>query len=148
MNRVGIASRSLLVQSPVTRAVRGLKSKGTLLGLTTNLFLDGKAFIEGRSDRHEFAAALTVDTGITVGTTLAAGFVAGMVTGAVSGGLAANVALPLVGTVPGAVIGGIVGGVVGAAVAIGISYTLEEAGTRQLLVEKVADLFRSWEFTH
>jgi hypothetical protein len=134
----------LLPQSPTLRAVRSLRSWGTAFGIGLNLAADTHEFIEGNYDRHEYAASLTIDTGITIGITLAAGAFAGAVTGAVVGFVGGGVTVPILGSIPGAVLGGVIGGVAGIGAAIGLSAVVEATGVREFLVERVTDLYRSW----
>ena len=79
---------------------------------------------------------MTVDTGITAGSALLAGVVSGIVSGALVGGIA--------GVGIGAVPGAIVGGIVGAVVAIGGTSWLNSSGTRDSLVDSVADMYQKW----
>jgi hypothetical protein len=65
----------------------------------------------------------------------------------VVGGGAGTIALPIVGTISGAVVGGIVGAAAAIATSIIIGAAIEESGQRPVVVEAVADLYRSWTDT-
>lgn len=133
----------LLPQTPVGRAVRSLKSWGVAFGLGLNLATDTADYLEGGSDREEFAAALTIDTGITIAAALVGGAVAGGVSGMVVGWIGGS-AVPVAGNITGAALGGAVGAIAGIVVASLVIGAVYSSGTRSFLAEKVADLYRTW----
>jgi phage tail tape-measure protein len=144
VNWVRPENAELLHQSPALRAVRGLKSWGVTFGLGLHLAVDTYDYVNGDIDRHEYAASLTVDSGITIGTALVAGAVAGTVSGTVAGAAGGSIVIPVVGSVPGAVVGGVVGGLVGLVTGLVVGLVAETSGVRDALVESVSDLYRSW----
>jgi hypothetical protein len=125
-----------ILQSPLARARGGLVTGGTVLGLASNVITNGSLFISGETDRFEFAAALTLDTGITIASGLLGGFIAGAVSGAVVGGIAGFG----IGAIPAAVIGGLAG--IGGTMLLQTLF--ERSGARELVVDRIADMFRSW----
>ncbi len=135
---------NLVVQSPALRAVRSLKSWGVAFGIGLGLAYDTSEYLNGNYDRQEYAAALTIDTGITVGAALAAGAISGVVTGAIAGAVGGGIVVPIVGAIPGAVLGAVVGGIVGIVTAVGISLVIHGSGLRDSLIDSVTDLYRSW----
>jgi hypothetical protein len=134
----------LLPQTMLQRSVRSVRSWGVVLGMGLGLASDTLEFVEGRYDRQQYAAALTIDTGFTIASAVISGALAGAVTGAIVTGTAATVVLPIVGTVPGAIIGGLVGGVAGVFAALTLGTLFEGTGLRNLLIGKVADLYTRW----
>jgi hypothetical protein len=108
----------------------------TTLGLALNVAANSVDLAQGDIDRYEYAAALTVDTGITAGSAL----LAGVVSGAASGALVGGVAGLGIGAVPGAIIGG----VLGALAAISTTWILDRTGARDAMVDSVADMYREW----
>jgi hypothetical protein len=126
------------------QAARSLRSWGVAFGLGINLASDTARYIEGEYDRHEYSAALTIDTGITIGTALLGGWAAGATSGLVAGMVGGGVALPVVGSVPGAIVGAVVGGVVGLIASVAISSAVDATQVRPALVNRVADLYRGW----
>jgi len=146
VNWVRPENARLVAQSPTGRAVRGLKSWGVAMGLGLNLASDTSEYLEGNYDRQEYAAALTVDTGITIGAAMTAGAIAGFLTGALAGSVLGTVAIPIpgVGTLAGASLAGVLGAVVGigvVSIVVGIVYS---SGARTFVVDKVATLYRRW----
>ena len=126
------------------QAARSLRSWGVAFGLGLNLASDTAQFANGDYDRHEYAAALTIDTGITIATALAAGWAAGAASGLVAGMVGGAVALPIVGSVPGAILGAVAGGVVGVIASIAITRVVDVTQARSVLIDPVADLYRRW----
>jgi hypothetical protein len=114
------------------------------VGLGVNLVADSALYASGEYDRQEYAAALTVDTGFTIATTLISGAISGAVTGALVGGGTGTLVLPVVGTVSGAVVGGVIGAGVGIALALGIGRAFSGSGTRDHVIDSVADLYKEW----
>jgi hypothetical protein len=138
-----------LAQSPAVRAVRSLRSWGVVFGLGGNLANDTADFLEGEYDRHEYASALTIDTGITIAAALFGGAVAGFVTGGLIGTALGTVAIPIpiVGTLSGAAIAGVIGGIAGI-FAAGLAVSgIQASGVQDLLIDKVATLYRGWTDT-
>jgi hypothetical protein len=144
VNWVRAENRGMIAQDIADRAVGSLRSWGLVFGMGLSLASDTLDYVSGESDRQEYAAALTIDTGFSIGTALLAGAAAGAATGALVGVLAANVTLPIVGTVPGAVLGGIAGAALGIVTSLVLSGAFEGTGTRRLLIDGVANLYRSW----
>jgi hypothetical protein len=143
VNRVRPENARLLAQSPIGRAVRSLKSWGVAFGLGLNLASDTADYLEGGTDRHEYAAALTIDTGITIAAALIGGAVAGFVSGLAIGFIGGS-PIPIVGNISGAAVGGVVGaafGILAASLIVGAVYS---SGIRSFLTERVADLYRDW----
>lgn len=146
VNRVRPENARLLAQSPIGRAVRGMKSWGVAFGLGLNLATDTADYLEGNSDRQEYAASLTIDTGITIAAAMTAGAIAGFLTGVLAGSVLGTVTIPIpgVGTLAGASLAGVAGAVIGIyVVGRGLSY-IYTSGARSFLVEKVAALYRGW----
>ncbi|MGH2605061.1 MAG: hypothetical protein ACRDG5_00580 [Anaerolineales bacterium] len=146
VNWVRPENARLLAQSPIGRAVRGLKSWGVAMGLGLNLASDTSEYLEGNYDRQEYAAAITIDTGITIAAAMAAGAIAGFVTGALAGSFLGTVAIPIpgVGTLAGASLAGVGGAIAGillASVVVGYVYS---SGARTFVVDKVANLYHRW----
>ena len=137
----------VLPQSPALRATRSLKSWGAAFGLGLGLASDTSEYLSGNYDRHEYAASLTIDTGITIALTLASGAIAGAATGFAVGLVGGGVSIPIVGAVPGAVLGALVGGLIGIGSAIVLGGLIEVSGVREFLIEKVTQLYRSWTGT-
>ena len=144
VNWVRPENSGLVAQSATSRALGGLASPGTLAGITLALAGDTQMYLAGQYDRHEYAAALTVDVGVAIGTSLVAGAVAGAVTGAIAGAGVGTITLPIVGTTSGAVVGGVGGAVAGILTAVGVGLAIRETGVRPVLIGSVADLYRSW----
>ena len=147
VNWVRPENMRLVAQSSFARALEKLKSWGVAVGLGINLANDTNSFLEGEYDRHEYASALTIDSGITIAGALIGGAVAGAVTGALIGGGIGSVTLPVVGTITGAALAGAGGAIVGM-IATGLVLSgFENVGIRAFLIEKVADLYRNWTTT-
>jgi hypothetical protein len=136
VNIVSPENQSLILQSTRLQLLGALRSPGTPIGLATNIAVDGARYLTGEYDNTELAAALTVDTGVTIASALLAGFAAGVFSGALVGGTFGFV----VGAVPAAIIGGIIGA--------GASYLAVTAfngtGARDYVVGKVADMYADW----
>jgi len=144
VNWVRSENRGLIAQDIADRAIGSLRSWGLVFGMGFSLASDTLDYVNGESDRQEYAAALTIDTGFTIGSALLAGATAGAATGALVGVLAANITLPIVGTVPGVVLGGLAGAAIGMVSSFVLSGAFEATGTRRLLIDRVADLYGSW----
>jgi hypothetical protein len=108
-----------------------MASPWTAVNLGINTGVNTYLWSEGYYDTPHYAAAMTVDTGITLGSALVGGAIAGAVTGAIAGSVA-----PGVGTVIGAVAGGLAG--------IAFTYAANRYA-RDYTVDKVADLYESWD---
>jgi hypothetical protein len=134
----------LLSQTIKTKAIGSIVSLGTLAGISLGLANDTSKYLSGTYDRHDYAAALTIDTGLAIGTALLAGVVAGAATGLVAGAAGGAVVVPVIGAVPGAVLGGIAGALAGIATAIAIGVVVEATGVKPVLTQRVADLYRTW----
>lgn len=146
VNRVRPENVRLISQSPFGRAVQSLKSWGVAFGLGLNLASDTADYLEGKSNRFEYAAALTIDTGITIAAALVAGAVAGFGTGALVGAGLGTVAIPIpgVGTLAGASLAGVAGAILGigvVAVCVGYVYS---SGARDFVVQQVSNFYRGW----
>jgi hypothetical protein len=144
VNWVRPENSGLIAQGVRARVSGSLVSTGTLAGITLGLASDTQMYLDGEYDRHEYAAALTIDTGIAIGTSVIAGAVSGAVTGALLGGGAGTIALPIVGTVSGAVLGALAGFAAGTIVAVASGLVVQATGARPILVERVASLYRRW----
>jgi hypothetical protein len=125
-------------------ATTKLASWGSVAGFGVNIVADTALYSSGEYDRHEYAAALTVDTGFTAAMTLASAAVSGAITGAIVGGGAGTIALPLVGTVSGAVLGAVIGAAVGIVLSVGLGRAFSGSGARDYVVDSVSDLYRDW----
>jgi hypothetical protein len=136
VNTVGLENEALILQSTRTQALGALTSPGMPIGLASNIVVDGARYYTGEYDNVEFAAALTVDTGVTIGAALLAGAVAGAVTGTLVGGS--------LGFGVGAIPGAIIGGVAGALVAYATVTALNRTGTRDHVVGEVAEMYGDW----
>ena len=113
-------------------ALKSANSPFTALSLFLNTASNSIDYAQGDINRYEFAAATTVDTGITIGTAMLAGAIGGAIGGAVVGAG--------VGAIPGAIIGGLAG----AASAIITSAILNGTGARDIAVNSVADMYQDW----
>jgi hypothetical protein len=125
-------------------AIGGLRSPGTVVALGLNLVADSLLYSSGEYDRHEYAAALTVDTGTSIASLILAGAVAGLVGGALVGAGTGAVAIPIVGSLPGAVVGGAVGALAGIAASLVLNGIFTGTGARSYVVDEVADMYRDW----
>jgi len=96
-NWIGEGNVQQVFEGSWNQAMSGANSGGTLIGLVMNIGTNYARLQSSECDRFEFAAGLTVDTGITIAAGMIGGAVSGGVTGLVAGG---------VGAIPGAVIGG------------------------------------------
>jgi hypothetical protein len=134
----------VLPQGILRRSVGGLMSWGVAFGLGLGLASDTLEFVEGNYDGHEYAAALSIDTGVTIASALFGGLISGAATGAAVGLIGGTVTVPLIGSVAGAVVGGLIGGVAGLVTAVVTSVAIERSGVRDLLIGRVAELYRSW----
>jgi hypothetical protein len=129
-------NESLILQSTRAQTFGALTSPGMPIGLGINIVTDGARFVSGEYDNTHLAAALTVDTGVTVGSALLAGAVAGAVAGALVGGS--------LGFVVGALPAAVVGAVLGAGAALWLSSTFVNSGVRDYVVDEVADMYGDW----
>jgi hypothetical protein len=120
-----------IYQSLDDLALKSAKTGGTALGLFLNTVSNSIDYYQGDIDRYEYAAAMTVDTGITIGSAMLAGATVGAVGGLVAGG---------VGAIPGAIIGGLAGLVVG----IAAPQLLTRSGARDIMVDSVAEMYEDW----
>jgi hypothetical protein len=135
-NWIKPANVSNILQSADEFKLSKLSNISTFLGLSLNIASNSVDLAQGDIDRFEYAAALTVDTGITAGSALLAGALSGAAIGFLVGGAA--------GAGVGAIPGAIAGGIVGAVVAIGGTSWLNSSGLRDSWVDSVADMYRKW----
>jgi hypothetical protein len=143
-NLINAENINSLPLSSARGAISGLKSPGTVVSLGLNLVADSLLYSSGEYDRHEYAAALTVDTGTSIASLILAGAVAGLVGGALLGASTGAVAIPLIGSVPGAVIGGAAGALAGIAASLVLNGIFTGSGARSYVVDEVADMYRDW----
>ncbi|HLA82527.1 MAG TPA: hypothetical protein VJP78_13045, partial [Thermoleophilia bacterium] len=136
VNWVGLENESLILQSTRTQAFGALTSPGMPIGLATNIVTDGTRYLSGEYDNTHLAAALTLDTGVTIASALLAGAVAGGVAGALVGGS--------LGFGVGAVPAAVVGAALGAGAALWLSSTFINSGARDYVVDEVADMYADW----
>ena len=144
VNWVRPENAGVIAQSAGSRAIGALTSSGTLAGITLGLVNDTNMYLGGEYNRQEYAASLTVDTGIAIGSALIAGAVAGAVSGVIIGGTAGTIALPVIGTVSGVVVGAIGGAVAGILASLTVGYVIQETGLRTALVESVGNMYQRW----
>mgnify|MGYP006281624671 CR=1 FL=1 len=135
-NRIGARNVSGIYQGIDDTAMNSAISGGTVIGLATNIATNSYSYSRGEIDRYEYAAAMTVDTGITIGSALLAGAVSGAVSGAIAGGVA--------GVGVGAIPGAIIGAASGALVALAATQAVERTGAREAMISSVADMYKDW----